>query len=154
MTTTLHHYINGRRVAGARGRFGDVFNPATGAIAARVPLASRAETEQAIAAAAAAFPAWRDTPPLRRARVLFRFKELLDAHLDELAQLVAREHGKVLSDARGSVIRGIEVAEFACGAPHLGQEATIVSRQLPSASFLSSAAILAWAQTSSVDRLA
>jgi malonate-semialdehyde dehydrogenase (acetylating)/methylmalonate-semialdehyde dehydrogenase len=68
--------------------------------------------------AKAAFPAWRDTPPLRRARVLFRFKELLEMHLDELATLVSREHGKVFSDARGSVIRGLEVVEFACGAPH------------------------------------
>ena len=119
MVKPLHHYINGRRVEGASGRYGNVFNPTTGEVAARVPLASADETARAIEVAAAAFPAWRDTPPLRRARVLFRFKELLDKHLDELAELVSAEHGKVLSDARGSVIRGMEVAEFACGAPHL-----------------------------------
>ena len=119
MSKTLHHYINGQKVEGTSGRFGDVFNPATGEVAARVPLASSSETASAIEAAAAAFPDWRNTPPLRRARVLFRFKELLDANLDELAQLVSSEHGKVLSDARGSVIRGIEVVEFATGAPNL-----------------------------------
>lgn len=119
MAKTLHHYINGQQVEGTNGRYGDVFNPTTGKITAKVPLASADETVRAIEVAAAAFPAWRDTPPLRRARVLFRFKELLDKHLDELAELVSAEHGKVLSDARGSVIRGMEVAEFACGAPHL-----------------------------------
>ncbi len=119
MSKTLHHYINGQKVEGTSGRFGDVFNPATGEVAARVPLASSSETASAIEAAAAAFPDWRNTPPLRRARVLFRFKQLLDANLDELAQLVSSEHGKVFSDARGSVIRGIEVVEFATGAPNL-----------------------------------
>ena len=119
MSKTLHHYINGQKVEGTSGRFGDVFNPATGEVAARVPLASSSETASAIEAAAAAFPDWGNTPPLRRARVLFRFKELLDANLDELAQLVSSEHGKVFSDARGSVIRGIEVVEFATGAPNL-----------------------------------
>ena len=119
MTRELSHYINGTHRPGTSGRFGDVYDPATGAVTARVPLASAAETATAIEAAATAFPAWRDTPPLRRAAVLFRFKELLDRHLDELAGLVAAEHGKVLNDARGSVTRGIEVVEFACGAPHL-----------------------------------
>jgi malonate-semialdehyde dehydrogenase (acetylating)/methylmalonate-semialdehyde dehydrogenase len=119
MVKTLHHYINGQQIEGTSGRYGDVFNPTIGEVSARVPLASADETANAIEVAAAAFPAWRDTPPLRRARVLFRFKELLDKHLDELAELVSAEHGKVLSDARGSVIRGMEVAEFACGAPHL-----------------------------------
>ncbi len=119
MSKELHHYINGQKVTGSSGRFGDIYNPATGAVSARVPLASSAETAAAIEVAAKAFPGWRDTPPLSRARILFRFKELLDAHLDELAALVSAEHGKVLSDARGSVIRGIEVAEFSTGAPHL-----------------------------------
>ena len=119
MVKTLHHYINGQQIEGTSGRYGDVFNPTTGKVSARVPLASADETANAIEVAAAAFPSWRDTPPLRRARVFFRFKELLDKHLDELAELVSAEHGKVLSDARGSVIRGMEVAEFACGAPHL-----------------------------------
>ena len=117
MTATLCHYVNGASVEGTSGRFGHVFNPATGEVAARVPLASGSETAGAIAAANAAFPAWRDTPPLRRAAILFRFKELLDLHADEVAQLIADEHGKVLSDARGSLTRGIEVVEFACGAP-------------------------------------
>ena len=119
MSNTLHHYVNGARVAGTSERFGDVFDPATGEVAARVPLASASETARVIDAAAAAFPAWRDTPPLRRAAILFRFKELLDRHTDEIAQLIAAEHGKVLNDARGSLTRGIEVVEFACGAPHL-----------------------------------
>jgi len=119
MSKELSHYVNGRHVAGTGGRFGDVYNPATGEVAARVPLASAVDTTAVIQAAAAAFPAWRDTPPLRRATILFRFKELLDSHLDELAQLVALEHGKVINDARGSVARGIEVVEFACGAPQL-----------------------------------
>jgi malonate-semialdehyde dehydrogenase (acetylating)/methylmalonate-semialdehyde dehydrogenase len=118
MSKMLHHYINGQKVEGTSGRFGDVFNPATGEVASRVPLASRSETAKAIEVAAAAFPDWRDTPALRRARILFRFKELLDTNLDELAKLVSAEHGKVLSDARGSVIRGIEVVEFATGAPN------------------------------------
>lgn len=119
MSKTLHHYINGKKVEGSSGRYGDVYNPTSGTIASRVPLASSDETIQAINVASAAFPAWRDTPPLRRARIMFRFKELLDAHLEELAGLVSMEHGKVLNDARGSVIRGIEVVEFATGAPHL-----------------------------------
>ncbi|MGD8910885.1 MAG: CoA-acylating methylmalonate-semialdehyde dehydrogenase [Chromatiales bacterium] len=115
----IRHYINGRQVPGTSGRFGDVYNPSTGAVAAKVPLASADETAAAIAVAAEAFPRWRDTTPLRRARILFKFKELLEQNLDEMAQLVSAEHGKVLSDARGSVIRGMEVVEFACGAPHL-----------------------------------
>ena len=119
MGDTLHHFIDGRRIEGASGRFGQVFNPATGDCTARVPLADAAEVAQAVEAAASAFPAWRDTPALRRARVFFRFKQLLEQNLDQLAELVSAEHGKVLSDARGSVIRGMEVVEFACGIPHL-----------------------------------
>ena len=113
------HFIAGRRVDGTSGRFGPVYEPSTGAVTACVPFASRAETEAAIADAARAFPAWAATPPLQRARVMFRFRELVEQHLDELAALVAREHGKVLADARGSVQRGLEVVEFACGIPHL-----------------------------------
>ena len=116
---TLNHIIGGEAVAGTSGRLGDVFDPATGAVQARVPFASAGEVERAISAAQAAFPAWAETPPLQRARVFFRFKHLLDASLDELAAIVTAEHGKVLSDARGSVTRGVEVAEFACGIPHL-----------------------------------
>ncbi|MEJ0004062.1 MAG: CoA-acylating methylmalonate-semialdehyde dehydrogenase [Pararobbsia sp.] len=116
---TLTHHIDGKPRPGAGGRFGDVFNPATGKVQARVPLASKAEVGAAVAAARAAFPAWAETPALKRARILFKFKELLDAHTNELAELITREHGKVLSDAKGEVTRGIEVVEFACGAPQL-----------------------------------
>ena len=119
MTESLHHYIDGERVAGESGRFGDVFNPATGEVAARVPLASTDELRKATAAAKAAFPGWAGTTPISRARVMFRFKDLCEQHIDELAELVAKEHGKILSDAKGSVQRGIEVVEFACGIPQM-----------------------------------
>jgi len=115
----IGHFIDGKLVPGNAGRQGDVCDPATGRVARRVVFADRSEVESAVAAAAAAFPAWAATPPLRRARVLFRFKQLLDVHAGELAALVTAEHGKVLSDAQGSVTRGIEVVEFACGIPHL-----------------------------------
>jgi malonate-semialdehyde dehydrogenase (acetylating)/methylmalonate-semialdehyde dehydrogenase len=95
------------------------YNPATGEVAAQVALASVAETQAAIAAAYAAFPAWAATPPLQRARILFRFNALIEKHEAELAQIITREHGKVFSDARGEVVRGREVVEFACGIPHL-----------------------------------
>ena len=119
MTSTLHHFINGAKAAGKSGRFGDVFNPTTGEIAARVPFAAAAEVGAAIAAAEAAFAGWAATPPLQRARVMFRFKELVERHMDELARIITSEHGKILSDAKGSVTRGLEVVEFACGIPHL-----------------------------------
>ncbi|MFC0402471.1 CoA-acylating methylmalonate-semialdehyde dehydrogenase [Paraburkholderia rhizosphaerae] len=115
----LTHAINGRAVEGTSGRFGDVFNPALGSVALRVPLASVTEVDAAVAAAKAAFPAWSETAPIKRARVLFKFKELLDKHHDELAEIITREHGKVFSDAKGEVTRGIEVVEFACGIPNL-----------------------------------
>jgi malonate-semialdehyde dehydrogenase (acetylating)/methylmalonate-semialdehyde dehydrogenase len=116
---TLTHFVAGEPFAGSGDRFGDVYNPATGEVSSRVPFASTADVAAAVAAAKAAFPAWAATPPLKRARVLFKFKELLDRHADELAAIITSEHGKVLSDARGSVTRGIEVVEFACGIPHL-----------------------------------
>ena len=119
MTNRIQHYLDGRRVTGASQRYAEVFDPATGAPSGQVPLADAEEAAHAVEAAATAFPSWRETPVLHRARVMFRFKELMEAHLEELTALVSAEHGKVLSDARGSVIRGIEVAEFACGAPHL-----------------------------------
>ncbi|HEY6862866.1 MAG TPA: CoA-acylating methylmalonate-semialdehyde dehydrogenase [Burkholderiales bacterium] len=115
----LHHYIGGKHVKGEGGRFGDVYNPTTGALAAKVPLASRAEVEKAIADSKRAFAEWSETSPVARARVMFRFKELVEKHIDELAAIVSSEHGKVLSDAKGSVQRGLEVVEFACGIPHL-----------------------------------
>src|SRR4051794_40912032 len=104
MATTLHHYMDGKRVAGTSGRFGDVFNPTTGEKAARVPLASAAEVGAAVASAAHAQPEWGNVPPLQRARVMFRFKELVERNIDEIARLVTNEHGKILSDAKGSVI--------------------------------------------------
>src|SRR5258708_4896032 len=115
----LAHFVGGKPARGESGRFGDVFNPTTGALAARVPLASKAEAERAIAVAKEAFAGWSETSPLTRARVMFRFKELIERHMDELALLIASEHGKVLSDAKGSIQRGLEVVEFACGIPHL-----------------------------------
>jgi len=119
MSAQLGHFVGGSRRAGTSGRAGPVFDPATGRATVNVSFASRDETRAAIAAARAAFPAWSETPPLQRARVLFRFKALLDARVDELAALITSEHGKVLADARGEVTRGIEVVEFACGIPHL-----------------------------------
>ncbi len=115
----LGHYIQGVAVAGQSGRSGAVFNPATGRTRLHVALASRAETERAVMVAAAVLPAWAATPSLQRARILFRFKALIEQHRDELAALITAEHGKVLADARGEVTRGLEVVEFACGIPHL-----------------------------------
>ncbi|HXG29959.1 MAG TPA: aldehyde dehydrogenase family protein, partial [Nevskiales bacterium] len=103
MTKTLTHYIDGRPVEGTSGRFGDVYNPALGEVTAKVPLASAAEVEAAVVAAREAFPKWAATPPLRRARVLYKFRELLEANADRLAALITAEHGKVLDDARGEV---------------------------------------------------
>lgn len=114
----IGHHIGGRAVEG-EGRTGLVFHPASGAVAARVALASRAMVDEAVAGAAAAFPAWAATPAHVRARVLFRFRDLVERHVDTLAALINREHGKVLADARGEVQRGLEVVEFACAAPHL-----------------------------------
>jgi malonate-semialdehyde dehydrogenase (acetylating)/methylmalonate-semialdehyde dehydrogenase len=117
--TELHHWISGTPVAGTSGRFSDVFHPASGRVQARVPLASQAEIEAAVAAAAAAFPDWSSQPPLRRARVLFRFREIFERRIDELATIINREHGKVFSDAKGEATRGLEVVEFATGIPQL-----------------------------------
>ncbi|WP_081591597.1 CoA-acylating methylmalonate-semialdehyde dehydrogenase, partial [Pseudomonas avellanae] len=115
----IGHYINGQANNGDGERYSDVFNPAIGTVQARVALASVKTVDEAVASAKAAFPGWADQSSLRRARVMFKFKELLDQHHDELAQIICREHGKVLSDARGEVVRGIEIVEFACGAPNL-----------------------------------
>ena len=112
------HFINGQSVAD-QGRTQDIYNPATGEVIAHVAMANKTTVEKAIAAAKAAFPGWSGTTPLRRARVLFEFKALLEKNIDELAKLVTQEHGKTLSDARGSVQRGIELVEFVCGIPHL-----------------------------------
>ena len=115
----IGHFVNGRSIPGSGGRSGNVYNPATGEVNGRVAFAGKDEVEQAVSAAAAAFPAWAATPPLRRARILFRFKELLDRHGEEISALITAEHGKVLSDAAGSLTRGAEVVEFVCGIPHL-----------------------------------
>ncbi|MHC2148980.1 CoA-acylating methylmalonate-semialdehyde dehydrogenase [Pseudomonas sp. 210_17 TE3656] len=116
---TLQHYINGQRRESRSGRFNEVRNPATGQLSTQVALASAEELNEAVAAAKAAFPAWSATTPLRRARVLSRFKELLEQNAERLATIISAEHGKVHSDAMGEVVRGLEVVEFACGAPHL-----------------------------------
>jgi len=119
MTSVLQHYMNGQIFSSTSGRQQDVFNPATGEVVAQVALASVAEVDAVVAAAKAAAPAWAETAPLKRARVMFKFKELLDQHHQALAALITREHGKVLSDAMGEVTRGIEIVEFACGMPQL-----------------------------------
>ena len=119
MPTVLQHFIDGQRVDGESNRFGDVFNPATGEVAAEAPYASAREVRKAVEAAKAAFPGWSATPPAQRARILFRYRDVLESHKEELAELVSREHGKTLEDAKGSVTRGTEIVEFACGIPQL-----------------------------------
>ncbi len=113
------HWINGQPVPGDGGRTQEVFNPATGQAARRVALADAGLVDRAVTSAAAAFPAWADTPPIRRARVLGRFVSLLNEHRDGIAAVITAEHGKVLSDAQGEVMRGIDVVEFTCGIPQL-----------------------------------
>ena len=105
----LSHFINGKKVDGISGRFGDVYNPAIGEVVKLVPLASAAEVRTAIASAAAAFPAWAETPPGRRAQVLYRYRELLHQHIDELAEIVSEEHGKTLDDVERVGIVGATV---------------------------------------------
>ena len=117
--TSYSHWIGGRLAPGVSGRTGEVFNPSLGAVAARVALANDAEVGAAVEAARGAFPAWAATPALKRARVMFKFKDLLEARRMDLARVIASEHGKLVSDAAGEVTRGLEVVEFACGAPHL-----------------------------------
>jgi malonate-semialdehyde dehydrogenase (acetylating)/methylmalonate-semialdehyde dehydrogenase len=114
----IAHFINGASFTGSSGRFGDIFNPNTGEVQARVQFATPAELDQAVAAAAAAHVGWSQTNPQRRARVMFEFKRLVEANMNELAEMLSSEHGKVLADSRGDVQRGLEVIEFACGIPH------------------------------------
>ncbi|MFV3314274.1 MULTISPECIES: CoA-acylating methylmalonate-semialdehyde dehydrogenase [Pseudomonas] len=116
---SIGHFIDGEVVSFEGERQADVFNPALGQVQAQVALASTMTVNEAVAAARTAFPAWSELSPLRRSRILFRFKELLDQHHEDLARLITAEHGKVLSDAMGEVTRGIEIVEFACGAPYL-----------------------------------
>lgn len=115
----IGHYIDGQVQDSGSERFSNVFNPATGSVQARVGLASQKTVDDAVASALKAFPAWSEQSSLRRSRVMFKFKELLDRHHNELAQIISREHGKVFSDAKGEVTRGIEIVEYACGAPNL-----------------------------------
>src|SRR6202161_2058416 len=115
----IGHFIGGKEVKGTSGRFGDVFNPNTGEVQARVALADKSEVETAIANAEAACPSWPATNPQRRARVMFKFLELIQGEYDDLARLLSSEHGKTFADAKGDIQRGLEVAEFACGIPHL-----------------------------------
>ncbi len=116
---TIGHFIDGAETTGSSTQFQDVFNPATGEVQARVALATQAELEAAVASAAAAQPGWAATNPQRRARVFFNYVALLNQHMDELAELLSAEHGKTFDDAKGDVLRGLEVAEFVAGAPHL-----------------------------------
>src|ERR1700742_493352 len=115
----IGHFIGGKTAQGTSGRFGDVFDPNTGEVQAKVALASHSEVEQAIANAQAAQPAWAATNPQRRARVMFKFLELVQKEYDSLANLLSSEHGKTVPDARGDIQRGVEVVEFACGIPNL-----------------------------------
>ncbi len=119
MAREIGHFIGGKAVPGTSGRFGEVFDPNTGEVQAQVALAAKLEVEAAIADAAAAQPDWAATNPQRRARVMFRFLELIRDEMDDLARLLSSEHGKTVPDAKGDIQRGVEVVEFACGVPHL-----------------------------------
>jgi malonate-semialdehyde dehydrogenase (acetylating)/methylmalonate-semialdehyde dehydrogenase len=114
----IRHFIDGRLVDATSGRFGDVFDPNTGEVQARVGLASPQDLDTAVQAAMTAFDGWAATNPQRRARVMFEFKRLVEARMDELAELLSSEHGKVIADSKGDIQRGLEVIEFACGIPH------------------------------------
>ncbi|WP_439816160.1 CoA-acylating methylmalonate-semialdehyde dehydrogenase [Zavarzinia sp. CC-PAN008] len=119
MPVELNHFIGGRLVPGTSGRFQDVYDPTLGEVQAKAPLATKAEVEAAIANAQAAFPAWAAQNPQKRARVMFKFKELVERDMDMMAVMLSKEHGKVVADAKGDIQRGLEVIEFACGIPHL-----------------------------------
>ena len=137
MTKKLKNFIDGALTDAQTDRWGDVYNPALGTVASQVPMSTKADVVTAVAAARRAFEGWSATPAVRRARVLFRFKALIDQHMDELAGLLTAEHGKVLDDARGSITRGMEVVEFACGIPQLlkGEYTDQVGRGVDSWSF-------------------
>src|SRR6516225_4403988 len=118
-TADVTHFIAGKAVRGEGERTQPVFNPATGETPRKLRLGERADVDAAVSSAKAAFPKWSNTPPIRRARVMLRFLELMNKHRDELAAIITAEHGKVFSDAQGEVSRGIDVIEFACGIPQL-----------------------------------
>jgi malonate-semialdehyde dehydrogenase (acetylating) / methylmalonate-semialdehyde dehydrogenase len=136
--TTLGNFIGGQAVASTSGRTATVFNPATGEPRLQVALSSADETRQAITNAETAFASWKQVTPLNRARILFKFKALVEQHADELASLITSEHGKVFSDALGELTRGLEVVEFACGIPHLlkGEHSLNVGREVDSYSLM------------------
>ena len=119
MTTQISHFINGQRTAGQSKRTADVMNPNTGEVQAKVPMASSADVDAAVAGAAEAQKEWAAWNPQRRARVMMRFIDLVNQNVDELAETLSLEHGKTLADSKGDIQRGIEVIEFAVGIPHL-----------------------------------
>lgn len=119
MTDKLYHFIGGQRVDGTSGRFGDVFNPATGEVQSQVPLANADEVDRTVQAAMKVFPEWSGASASRRSQVMYKFRELLIENMDALAEIVGKEHGKTIVDAKGSIQRGVDVTEFACGIPHL-----------------------------------
>src|SRR4028119_2496684 len=114
----IDQFISGGRGAGASGRFSDVWDPNTGSVQARVQLATEAEADRAVQSAQTAFATWRGVNPQRRARVMFEFKRLVEANMNELAEMLSAEHGKVIADSKGDIQRGLEVIEFSCGIPH------------------------------------
>ncbi len=115
----IHHFINGKQYQGSSGNFDNVYNPTTGEVSAEVAMANEADTQSAITAAHDKFPEWRALTPLKRARIFFKYKELIEKNADKIAKLVSAEHGKVLNDAHGSLTRGLEIVEFACSIPQL-----------------------------------
>ncbi|MED5598084.1 CoA-acylating methylmalonate-semialdehyde dehydrogenase [Janthinobacterium sp. P210006] len=142
---TITHYINGAKVDTRSGRYGDVYNPALGVPVARVALGTVEDVDAAVQAAAAAFPAWSATPPLTRARVLFRYLQLCQQHTDDFAAMLTREHGKTFADAQGEVARGIEMVEFAVGIPQLlkGEFTDQISRGIDAWSMRQSLGVVA-----------
>src|SRR3981189_414652 len=119
MTTQIQHFIDGKRTAGTSTRTADVLNPSTGEVQAQVAMASSADVDAAVASSVEAQKDWAAFNPQRRARVMMRFVDLVNQNIDELAELLSREHGKTVADSRGDIQRGIEVIEFAIGIPHL-----------------------------------
>mgnify|MGYP006215906205 FL=1 len=119
MDRQINHWIDGKVEIGESGHYGDVFDPSTGMVQAKVSLANADEVNKAVKNSLKSFEAWSATPPIKRARVMFKFRELLENNLKDLAKIVTSEHGKILTDAEGSIIRGMEVVEFSAGIPHL-----------------------------------
>ena len=116
---TIEHFVNGKSFSGESKKKGKIFNPATGEQESEVKLATTKDVNEAVANAKKAFDAWSNKPPLQRARVMFKFKELIEKNSDELTKIIVAEHGKVYEDAKGSLTRGLEVVEYACGIPQM-----------------------------------